>query len=78
MAEKRNIEVIIGEKADENRIDKSKGGQSSARPPAAEVSGRWHGATVVCPHCGVYCNVTESDVHYEWYRCWNCGLPFYA
>jgi len=74
MAEKKTIEVIVGKKEG----TATKEGKAEKDAPKQEVSGRWHSAVVVCPYCGAFNRINESDVYNYWYTCWSCGNSFYA
>jgi ribosomal protein S27AE len=75
MAEKKNIEVVVGKKA-EGEADAAKTGKDASGPPQDEVGGRRHGEYVLCPWCGSVRFVFASDVRYERWICGHCGHSY--
>lgn len=70
------LNVRVGKKVDESKIDKSKGvkGQKPTQEGGAEAQGGAHyWSNVSCCNCWSVNVVSVSSSHYVTFACWNCG-----
>jgi hypothetical protein len=75
MAEKKTIEVTIGQKGRKE----GEGGKDAAAPPqGGEVAGHSRPRIVMCPHCGALRYVVdETRGICGWSTCGNCGGDYW-